>query len=64
MRNTCEEVKQWNRHVDEDISMNIVTELQEIFHHNHAYVSILKYAFENIYLPEHNETIRKNMKSA
>ena len=43
---------------------DIVTELQEILHHNHAYVSIFKYTFENTYLPDHNETIRTDMKPA
>ena len=43
--------------------MNIVTELQEMLHHNHVYVSIFKYALR-IYLPDHNKTIRKNMKPA
>ena len=60
MRNTDEEAKQWNRHVGGDLPMNIFTELQ----HNQSYVSIYKYAFENIYLPDHNEIIRTNMKPA
>ena len=64
MRNTDEEAKHRNRHVGGDLSMNIVTELQGMVHHNHAYVSIFKYAFENIYLPDHNETIRMDMKPA
>ena len=58
MRNTDEEAKQWNRHVGGDLPTNIVPELQEMFHHNHAYVDICKSVFENIYLPDHNETIR------
>ena len=44
--------------------MNIITELQEMLHHNHAYVSIFKYFFEDIYLPDHNETVRTDMKPA
>ena len=62
MRNTNEEAKQWNCHVDEDLPMDIVTELQEKLHHSHVYVSIFKYTFNNIYMPDHNETIRTNMK--
>ena len=41
--------------------MNIVTELQEMLHHNHAYVSIFKYALKNIELPK--VTIRANPKA-
>ena len=47
----------WWRPVGGDPLMNIVTELQEILHHNHAYVSIFKYAFGNIYMQDRNETI-------
>ena len=39
--------------------MNIGTKLQEILHHNQAYVSIFKYALENI-LPDHKVAIRAN----
>ena len=42
--------------------MNIVTELQEMQHENHAYVSIFKYALENIALPDHKVIIRADMR--
>ena len=64
MGNTQEEAKQRNRHVGGNLEMNIVTELQEIFHLNHVYVSIFKYALENIALPDHNVIIRENMRPA
>ena len=53
-----------NRHVGGNLPMNIVTKLQEWLHQNHTNVSIFKNAFENIYLPDHNETIKKDMKLA
>ena len=43
-----------------DLPMNIITELQTMLHHNHAYVDIFKYALENIELTDHNITIRAN----
>ena len=44
--------------------MNIVTELQEMFHPNHAYVSIFKSALKNIHLPDYRVTIGADMKPA
>ena len=64
MRNTDEEATKWNRHVGGDLPMNRVTELQVMLHHNHDYVSIFKYTFDNIYLPDYNKAIRKNTKPA
>ena len=64
MRNTQEEAKQQNRHVGGNHEMNIVTELQEMLHLNHAFVSIFKYALENIALPDHKVIIRAAMRLA
>ena len=64
MGNTDERAKQRNRHVGGNLQMNIITVLQEMLHHNHAYVSIFKYALENIDLPDHKVTIRADMKLA
>ena len=44
--------------------MNIVTELQEMLHQNHAYVSIFKYALENIALPDHKVITRVDIRPA
>ena len=44
--------------------MNIVTKLQEMLHQNHSYVSIFKYAVENIELPDHKVIIRADMRPA
>ena len=62
MGNTQEEAKQRNRHVGGNLEMNIVTEVQEMLHQNHAYVSILKYALEKIALPDHKVIIRVDMR--
>ena len=42
MGNTDKEAKQRNRYVGGDLQMNIIVELQEMLHYNHAYVSIFK----------------------
>ena len=52
---------QWNRHFGEKQQMNIITELQEMLHPNHAHVSIFKYALKNIDRPDHRATIRADM---
>ena len=44
--------------------MNTITELQEMLHYNHAYISIFKYALENIMLPDHKVKIRADMRPA
>ena len=64
MGHTQEEAKQRNRYVGENLKMNIVTELQEMLHQNHTYVSIFKYAVENIELPDHKVIIRADMRPA
>ena len=40
--------------------MNIINELHEMLHHIHAYLSIFKYALENIELTDHKVTVRVN----
>ena len=64
MGNTLKEAKQQNRHVGGLLEMNIVTDMQEMLHRNHAYVSIFKYALANIALPDHKVIIRENMRPA
>ena len=44
--------------------MNIVTELQEMLHRKLAYVSIFKYALENIALPDHKVIITADTRPA
>ena len=64
MGNTQEEAKQCNRYVGGNLQMNIVIELQEILHRNYAYESIIKYAVENIELPDNKVIIRADMRPA
>ena len=64
MGNTLEEAKQQNRHVSGNLEMNVVNELQEMLHQNHANVSIFKYALENITLPDHKVIIKADMRPA